>query len=217
MVRNIRLRVGNLPVVAVVSPLSPQPASYADRVIYDANPAQWLWLINNAEFVYTDSYHGLLFALRAGRPSLAYRREAIRSPRMVDVADRYELHCHVVSGVEAARRTSGWDEPVSDKSMRRVQSMLRCHAITCVMPSRAKLSSIQSAPLRCAGLTTIIPVALRGHGLPRNTGRLTAQYGNRWIRVVGNSDFFPQVNGRKASSLTNHLYPRCRSWTAQLA
>lgn len=121
MLRQIRNRVGDLPVVVVMAALNPQPTPYADHVVYDADPGQWLWLVQQAEFVYTDSYHGLLFALRSGRPALAYYAEALRAPRLVDLAERYELQRHVVPGVGAAASAIGWEFPASRDSLNRIE------------------------------------------------------------------------------------------------
>lgn len=120
MIRQIRARVGNLPIVAVVAALNPQPTPYADHVLHDADPGQWLWLMERADFVYTDSYHGLLFALRNGLPALAYYGEGVRAPRMIDLAKRYALQNHVVSGVDAAASNPGWEFPASADSTERI-------------------------------------------------------------------------------------------------
>ena len=36
---------------------------YANKYVYDANPAQFLWLIDNAEAVVTSSFHGVAFSI----------------------------------------------------------------------------------------------------------------------------------------------------------
>lgn len=37
---------------------------YTDRALYAVGPKQWLWLIKNAEMVFTDSFHGSAFCLQ---------------------------------------------------------------------------------------------------------------------------------------------------------
>ena len=52
---------------------------------------EWPCLIAPAAFVYTDSFHGAIFALKSRRPFVVYYAEEGRSPRMVDLAQRYRL------------------------------------------------------------------------------------------------------------------------------
>jgi len=88
----IRDKIGNLPVVAVIpSAHKPHLAPWADYKIWEAGPAEWLYLVAKAKFVYTDSYHGAIFALKNRRPFVVYYAEEGRSPRMADFAQRYQL------------------------------------------------------------------------------------------------------------------------------
>ncbi len=41
--------------------------AYADRSIYDAGPAEFLWLIDNAEYTVTTSFHGAAFSAIFGK------------------------------------------------------------------------------------------------------------------------------------------------------
>lgn len=66
-------------------------APWADIKIWEAGPAEWLYLIANAQFVYTDSFHGAIFALKHRRPFVVYYAEEWRSPRLMDLAQRYRL------------------------------------------------------------------------------------------------------------------------------
>lgn len=92
VIRSIRKKVGNIPVVAVIpSAHKPHLAPWADIKIWEAGPAEWLYLIANASFVYTDSFHGVLFAIKNARPFLAYYAEKGRSPRLMDLAERYHI------------------------------------------------------------------------------------------------------------------------------
>ena len=91
-IQAIREKVGNIPVVAVIpSAHQPHLAPWADIKIWEAGPAEWLYLIAHAAFVYTDSFHGAIFALKNRRPFVVYYAEEGRSPRMVDLAQRYRL------------------------------------------------------------------------------------------------------------------------------
>jgi hypothetical protein len=91
-IQAIRKKVGNIPVVAVIpSAHQPHLAPWADIKVWEAGPAEWLYLIANARFVYTDSFHGAIFALKNNRPFVVYYAEEGRSPRMMDLARRYAL------------------------------------------------------------------------------------------------------------------------------
>ncbi len=91
-IKSIRAKVGNLPVVAIISTLHrPYVAPWADVKIYDAGPAEWLWLIANASFVYTDSFHGALFSLKNKKKFLVYYTDPKRAHRILDLAKRYGM------------------------------------------------------------------------------------------------------------------------------
>ena len=47
----------------IVAMCSGFQSCYANKKIFDANPAQFLWLIDNAEAVITSSFHGVAFSL----------------------------------------------------------------------------------------------------------------------------------------------------------
>lgn len=102
-IRAIREKVGNIPVVAVIpSANQPHLAPWADIKIWEAGPAEWLYLIANAKFVYTDSFHGAIFALKHKRPFIVYYAEEGRAPRLMDIADRYQLGRAVAGSAEEA-------------------------------------------------------------------------------------------------------------------
>lgn len=101
-IQAIRKKVGNIPVVAVIpSAHQPHLAPWADIKIWEAGPAEWLYLIAKAKFVYTDSFHGAIFALKNNRPFIVYYAEEWRSPRMTDLARRYQLGGSVAHDVDS--------------------------------------------------------------------------------------------------------------------
>ncbi len=100
----IRKHVGELPVVAVIaSAHEPQRAPWADLRIGEAGPAEWLYLLAHAAFVYTDSFHAVLFSLVTKRNFLGYWAEAHRAPRLLDLAARYHVQGRVVGSVAEAQ------------------------------------------------------------------------------------------------------------------
>ena len=100
---SIKDRFGPLPVVAVVSSThKPQRFPWADQVLYTAGPAEWLYLNSHAEFVYTDSFHGALFAVKNERPFCVYYIEKARAPRLLDLADQYNLSDFIAANARQA-------------------------------------------------------------------------------------------------------------------
>lgn len=64
---------------------------YSDRVIYDASPDEWVSLFFHATYVYTDSYHGTIFAMKYRKKFVSYYREFLRSSRLDDLKKRFLL------------------------------------------------------------------------------------------------------------------------------
>ena len=94
---------GDLQVYAVVDPtkaFNVNIRDYADRVFYDVDPVEWIDMLRNARFVYTDSFHGTLLSLKFHKPFLAYYVEDMRATRFMDLANRYEIDRFVVSSVD---------------------------------------------------------------------------------------------------------------------
>jgi hypothetical protein len=106
MLQAIRRAVGNLPIVAVVlGNANPQSATWADRVVWSASPACWLGLFRRASFVYTDSFHAVVYAARLARPFIAYYSEPWRAARLLDLGHRYGLKdCIHDSSVQADQK-----------------------------------------------------------------------------------------------------------------
>lgn len=105
-IEEIKKIFGNIKVIAIGIPFANSGNlrfyPWADEVSYDASPEEWLNLINNAEFVYTDSYHGALFSMKFHKPFLAYYTEKNRAPRFIDLAKRYNVDKYIVNTLEEA-------------------------------------------------------------------------------------------------------------------
>lgn len=72
----------NRPLIAVVPNLPRSPlVRVADRVIFDAGPAEFLGWLKNASFICTNSFHGMAFSLiyRKDFLSVAHRSTNSRS------------------------------------------------------------------------------------------------------------------------------------------
>lgn len=63
----------------------------ADVNIYDATPMDWLNLFANAEYVYTDSFHGAIFSLLYKKELIMMIEDNERADRLKDLSERYEV------------------------------------------------------------------------------------------------------------------------------
>lgn len=86
----IKEQAGNLKVISIIVPESASAIEqYSDIIISDATPEQWVSLIRHAAVVYTDSFHGIMFSLKFGKPLFAYYANAIRASRLTDLKERF--------------------------------------------------------------------------------------------------------------------------------
>lgn len=68
-----------------------------DNYIRTSNPGEWIYLLANAQFVFTDSFHGTIFSLKYRRPFLSYSHQSTRGDRTKDLAKRYKFENRLVS------------------------------------------------------------------------------------------------------------------------
>ena len=100
----IKRKYGNIKVKAfVLSINSTNIVPFADEMIDDADPIEWLNAIYNADFIYTDSFHGIAFSLKFQKPFVAYYAESSRATRLVDLRDRLNLKKQIISSVSDAK------------------------------------------------------------------------------------------------------------------
>ena len=100
MINGIKQQVGDYPVVSMVlSDNAMKFFHWSDRTYYSLSPIEWLSFIKNALFFYTDSFHGVAFALKFHIPFLAYYSEEMRSARFIDLQNRFGLENHIVTSV----------------------------------------------------------------------------------------------------------------------
>lgn len=98
VINKIKKIYGNLKVYSVEIPTRKfNVKNFADKVFYDLGPIEWIDLIRNASFVYTDSFHGTIFSLKFNKPFLAYYSEYLRSTRFRDLKMRYGLEKFIVN------------------------------------------------------------------------------------------------------------------------
>ena len=99
--KKIKEKYGEIPVKAVVlTNESTGIINYADEIIYDADPQDWINLLAYSSFVYTDSFHGVIFSLKFNKDFIAYYREESRSSRLLDLKRRFSIKQNIVSNVD---------------------------------------------------------------------------------------------------------------------
>ena len=85
-------KYGKMKVIAAIIPnISLEVEKFADEVRYNASPDEWVNLIANAKFVYTDSFHGCVFSMKFHKPFFAYYKDAKRTSRLLDLKNTYQL------------------------------------------------------------------------------------------------------------------------------
>lgn len=101
IIEHIKYKYGNIKIKAIVlANESMDIIPYVDEVIDDADPLEWLNAIYNASFIYTDSFHGVVFSMKFQKPFIAYYREISRASRLIDLRDRFCLDYVIISSVE---------------------------------------------------------------------------------------------------------------------
>lgn len=79
-------------IIAIVLPHhSIDVVKYADEVVCDATPDEWTCLIKNATFIYTDSFHGVVFSLKYRKQFVGYYKELARATRLLELKNNYQL------------------------------------------------------------------------------------------------------------------------------
>ena len=82
----IKQQVGDLPVYSIVIPCNSQDiVKHADNVFETLSPEKWVDMFYHARYVYTDSFHAIMFSLKFQKPFVAYYRNKIRSSRLIDL------------------------------------------------------------------------------------------------------------------------------------
>lgn len=100
VIEKIKNKYGNIPVYSIKNPtMSFELSPFADKVFYDLSPDEWINMLRNARFIYTDSYHGVLFSLKYHKPFLAYYTEKLRAGRFIDIGKRYGIDKYIVQNI----------------------------------------------------------------------------------------------------------------------
>ncbi len=99
--KKVKGKYGNIPVKAVVlTNESMGIIDYADEIICDADPQTWMNLLAYSSFVYTDSFHGVIFSLKYNKDFIAYYKEESRASRLLDLKRMFSIKQNIVSRVD---------------------------------------------------------------------------------------------------------------------
>lgn len=108
-VREIKKYNNDLPVVSIIlTENKPKLFNWSDNTLWHASPQEWLNLFYNASFIYTDSFHGAVFAIKFKKPFLAYYQEKSRASRFLDLIERYELSDSIISSLNEAKNKNSF-------------------------------------------------------------------------------------------------------------
>ncbi len=96
----IRQYFPGLPVYSIViSDRQPRLCKWADKQLFDVAPSEWVNLIYNCTFLYTDSFHGTVFSMKFGKPFVAYYSSEGSGRRFVDLQQKFSLQ-NIVTKVD---------------------------------------------------------------------------------------------------------------------
>ena len=113
--KRIKEAVGNYPVYSIVIPCNNQEIiKYSDKVFETCSPGLWVNMFYHATYVYTDSFHAIMFALKFQKPFTAYYKNIVRSSRLKNLKDM-----GIASIYEDARSISSVMEVYSENIVKR--------------------------------------------------------------------------------------------------
>ena len=82
--------------VVVLTASLDEKYSWADIVITDALAVDWMNILRESDFVYTNSFHAVIFSLKFHRQFVAYYGDVVRSSRMRGLREQLELSNRIV-------------------------------------------------------------------------------------------------------------------------
>lgn len=108
-VEKIKEAYPGLPVYSIsLTASKPHYFSWADKTFWMCDPVEWLNLIQNASYFYTDSFHGVAFAMKYHIPFTAYYSEKSRASRFIDLKIRFRLN-NIVTHTDEIQPSSAID------------------------------------------------------------------------------------------------------------
>ncbi|CDA84751.1 polysaccharide pyruvyl transferase family protein [Bacteroides congonensis] len=87
--------VGNIKVIALTTELN-ENYPWADEVLTGELAVDWMNLLRNSQFVYTNSFHAVIFSLKFHKEFVAYYGDLVRSSRMISLITQFGLASRIV-------------------------------------------------------------------------------------------------------------------------
>lgn len=94
-INKIKQITGISKVVALTTSLDDK-FPWADIVITDALAVDWMNLLRESSFVYTSSFHAVIFSLKFHKQFIAYYGDLVRSSRMIGLREQFSLQNRIV-------------------------------------------------------------------------------------------------------------------------
>lgn len=94
-IKQIRKKVGNIKVIALTVNLE-EYYPWADVVFNDVLAVDWMNLLRESKFIYTNSFHAVIFAMKFHKDFVAYYGDLIRSTRMRGLIQQFHLENRIV-------------------------------------------------------------------------------------------------------------------------
>lgn len=111
VISKIKKKFGDIPVYSIKIPtINFDLAPFSTKVYYNLDPYEWMSMFKNARFVYTDSFHGVLFSLKYHKPFIAYYKEELRATRFIDLGKRYNIAKFIIRNSNEIDEKGSLDE-----------------------------------------------------------------------------------------------------------
>ncbi len=90
---------GRKVIASVIAYSNPQLADWADEIMYNLSPKEWLNMILHADFIFTDSFHGTIFSMRFNKIFITYYTEERRKARFLGLQKQFGIEENIVSSL----------------------------------------------------------------------------------------------------------------------
>lgn len=107
-IKRIKESTGISKVVALTTSLDDR-FPWADIVITDALAIDWMNILRESAFVYTNSFHAVIFSLKFHKQFAAYYGDLVRSSRMIGLREQFGLQNRIVKEPNRIDYTEGVD------------------------------------------------------------------------------------------------------------
>ncbi|MCF8219767.1 MAG: polysaccharide pyruvyl transferase family protein [Bacteroidales bacterium] len=92
----------------------PQLFNWTNKTYWQATPVEWINLFYHAAFIYTDSFHGVLFSIKFAKPFLAYYADIKRRSRFIDLAKRFiPISDNIIDSYNDAEKKSAFEKAIN--------------------------------------------------------------------------------------------------------